>query len=39
MTTDLAPIYTIAVDDHEGVPATLAEHRGHVLMIVNTASY
>jgi glutathione peroxidase-family protein len=39
MTGVPAPVYAISVDDHEGNPTTLAEHRGQVLLIVNTASY
>jgi glutathione peroxidase-family protein len=39
MTADLARVYAISVDDHLGNATTLAEHRGQVMLIVNTASY
>lgn len=38
MTADRT-IYGIAIDDHLGAATTLAEYRGDVLLIVNTASY
>ncbi len=39
MTTGTPTIHAIPVDDHDGTTTTLAEYRGDVLLVVNTASY